>query len=108
MGLTEARKVTLKAYCKLDDLSPGDEALLERFYIGAVEKLAKSGISQPAEGTPRAAQFDTLVDAIVCDNWDNRGTQQEISMPENPTFRQSLNQMKQTEPVSRLDTGTGA
>lgn len=107
MALTDARRAVLKAYCKLDDLSVEDELLLERFYDGAVELMANAGVSQPAEGTGRAAQFDTLVDAIVLDNWDNRGTQSEITMPENRAFRLSLNQMKRTEPVSKLDTGNG-
>lgn len=107
-GLTPERKAVLMAYCKLDDLSDADAKLLARFYAGAVEQLAKAGVSQPAEGTGRAAQYDGLVDAIVLDNWDNRGTQTEITMPENRAFRLSLNQMKQTEPVSKLDTGGSA
>lgn len=103
--LTQERKAVLKAYCKLDELSKEDELLLQRFYDEAVEQLAEAGISQPAEGTGRAAKYDGLVDAIVLDKWDNRGTQSEITMPENRAFRQSLNQMKLTEPVSNLDTG---
>ena len=106
--LTSERKAVLMAYCKLDDLTEGEERLLQRFYDGAVERLAKAGVSQPAEGTGREAQYDGLVDAIVLDNWDNRGTQTEIAMPENRAFRQSLNQMKLTEPVSNLDTGGSA
>ena len=54
--LTSERKAVLMAYCKLDDLTEGEERLLQRFYDGAVERLAKAGVSQPAEGTGREAQ----------------------------------------------------
>lgn len=103
----EARKAELMAYCHLDDLGSGDLVLLEKIYRGAVARMAQAGVKRPAAGTDREAMYDLLVDAIVLDNWDNRGTQTTVSLPENRSFRLSLNQMKRTEPVSKMDTGTG-
>lgn len=108
MRTWDERKLTLMAYCRLDEIEGADVLLLQRTYDAAVARLEQSGIRQPVEGTPRAALFDSLVDAIVLDNWDNRGTQTEVTLPENRSFRLILNQMKQTEPVSKLDTGGGA
>lgn len=106
-ALSDVRRLELKAYCRLDDLTPGEEMLLEKIYRGAVERLARSGVKQPDAGTDREAQYDQLVNAIVLDNWDNRGTQTAIVLPENRSFRLTLNQMKLTEPVPKSGTGSG-
>lgn len=107
--MAEARKAALKAYCRLDDLEPGEDVLLERLYSGAVAYMTEAGVSAPAEGTERRAQYDGLIDAMVLDAWDNRSSQTAgYSLAENPVFRRTLNQLKLTEPVSSTDTGTGA
>ena len=108
MAMADARKAALKAYCRLDDLELGEDALLERIYSGAVAYMAEAGVAEPEEGTPRKAQYDGLIDAMVLDAWDNRGSQTAgYSLAENPVFRRTLNQLKLTEPVSNSDTGTG-
>lgn len=108
MELTDARKSALMAYCRIDDLTAEDEILLKREFHKAIAYLAGAGVSVPAEGTARLEQFDAIVDALVLDAWDNRGTQTAgYTLAENPAFRRDLNQLKQTEPVSDLDTGTG-
>lgn len=109
MAMAEARKAALMAYCRLDDLGEVEAALLERFYSGAVAYMTEAGVSEPGEGTERRAQYDGLIDAMVLDAWDNRGSQAAgYSLAENPVFRRTLNQLKLTEPVSESDTGTGA
>lgn len=110
MDLTAERKALLLAYCQLDeeDLSAADHALLEREFHAAVGYLADAGVPVPASPA-RLARYDALVDAMVLDRWDNRGSQTAgYTLSENPAFRRTLNQLKQTRPVSISGTGTGA
>ena len=109
MELTAERKALLLAYCQLDeeDLSEAEHALLEREFHRAVDYLANAGIRVPT-APARKARFDSLVDALVLDRWDNRGIQTAgYTLSANPAFRADLNQLKQTEPVSISDTGSG-
>lgn len=110
MELTDQRKALLLAYCRLDpeDLSESEIALLEREFRAAVEYLADAGVSVPANPA-RLARYDALVDAMVLDRWDNRGSQiAGYTLSENPAFRRMLNQLKLTEPVPESGTGGGA
>lgn len=99
MGVPEARKVTLLAFCRLDGLSPEEEGLLAVLYDAAVGYMTQAGVREPPGDTPRRAQYDLCVNYLVLDGWDRRdvsfvGT----SSTENPAFRRLLNQMKLTEP----------
>ncbi len=108
MALTEERKASLLAYCKLTELAedPEVQMLIPIFYAGAVSYMEDAGIAEPALNTNRAAKYDLCVNAMVLDAWDNRDTKEPISQAaENPAFRRILNQLKMSEPVSKLDTG---
>lgn len=101
----------LISYCKIDELSEDDLRDLTRFYFGAVSYMTNAGIREPEEGTPRRAQYDGLVDSLVLDKWDHRGSQvvgQELK--DNPAFTDEIIQLQSTEPVvSDSDTtGTSA
>lgn len=106
MGVPEARKATLLAFCRLDGLSPEEEGLLAVLYDAAVGYMTQAGVREPPKDTPRRAQYDLCVNYLVLDSWDRRdvsfvGT----SFTENGAFRRLLNQLKLTEPnVSNLDT----
>lgn len=106
MALPEARRAALLAFCRLDELSPEEEALLEVLYAAAVGYMAQAGVGEPPEHTSRRAQYDLCVNYLVLDSWDRRdasfvGT----SSTENGAFRRLVNQLKLTEPdVSNLDT----
>jgi len=103
--LTEARRAELLAYCRIDELGPGEAALLEGFYLDAVSYMADAGVSEPPAGTARRAKYDLCVNALVLDSWDRRGTQtggQQLA--DNPAFQRRKNQLKFTEPVP--DSGT--
>ena len=111
MELTAKRKAALLAYCRIDELDAGEAALLESLYGAAVAYMEQAGVSEPAEGTPRRAQYDLAVNYLVLNSYDQRdpivtGT----IVEENPAFRRIMNQLKLTEPVvSESDTtGTGA
>lgn len=94
------RKTAIEAYCRLDDLTAEEEALLEAAYEDAVGYLALAGVTEPAEGT-RLAQYHQCVNAMVLDAWDNRGSQSgDKALTENPAFQRRLNQLKLTEPVT--------
>ncbi len=100
MALTEERRRTLMAYCRLDSLEEGEAALLESMYGAAVAYMTQAGVSEPPEGTPRRGQYDLLVNALVLDAWDRR----DLTVPgtggaDNPMFRRMLTQMKLTEPL---------
>lgn len=108
MALTDERLDSLLAYCKLTDLKddPEVETLIPLFYEAAVSYMDGAGVSTPTPGTPRAAQYDLLINAMVLDAWDHRDTKEPVSaVTDNVAFRRSLTQMKLTEGmVSDLDT----
>lgn len=104
-ALTEERRARLLAYCRIEE--PADEELLtlEGLYDAAVGYMEGAGISPPAPGTPRAAQYDLCVNYLVLDGYDRRDvTITGTIVADNPAFRRLINQLKLTEPVSNLDT----
>ena len=103
-ALTEERRARLLAYCRIEE--PTDEELLtlEGLYDAAVGYMEGAGISQPATGTPRAAQYDLCVNFMVLRDFDQRDAQVSGTVSDNPAFRRLINQLKLTEPVSNLDT----
>lgn len=106
MALSEERRSSLMAYCRLDQLEEAEAVLLEGLYNAAVGYMTQAGISEPPEGTPRRAMYDLCVNALVLHDWDNRDT--DVSggaISDNMAFRRRLNQLQLTEPVSNLDTG---
>lgn len=103
--LTEERKRTLLAYCRLDE-DEVDPELMQTLYDDAVGYLEQSGVYLPEEGTLRRAQYDMCVNALVLDAHDNRGTEVSGSLAENPAFRRKLNQLKLTQTVPNLGTGS--
>ncbi|WP_297301102.1 head-tail connector protein [uncultured Oscillibacter sp.] len=110
MALDAIRETTLKAYCRVDELSAEEEELFSALYNAAVGYMVQAGVREPPEYTPRRAQFDLCVNYLVLDSWDRRDVSfMGTSAAENPSFRRLLNQLKLTEPdVSNLDTsGSG-
>ncbi len=107
--LAEARRAELLAYCKLTEFAedPEVEALIGTYYGAAAAYMAQAGISEPPEGTPRRAQYDLCVNAMVLDSWDRREISVSGTVSENPAFRRVMNQLKMTENVSNLDTSGG-
>ena len=104
--LTEERKVTLLAYCKLepDEIEP---ELLQMLYDDAISYMDDAEVSIPPEGSNRRAKYDMCVNALVLDAHDNRGVQMGVNLQENRAFRRRLNQLKLTEPVPNSGTGSG-
>ncbi|WP_283115568.1 head-tail connector protein [Intestinimonas timonensis] len=99
MALTEERRARLLAYCRIEE--PTDEELLtlEGLYDAAVGYMEGAGISPPASGTPRAAQYDLCVNYLVLDGYDRRDvTITGTIVADNPAFRRLINQLKLTEP----------
>lgn len=99
MALTEERKAALLAYCKLTELAddPEVEALIPAFYEAAVSYMEQAGVSEPEEDTPRRAQYDLCVNAMVLDTYDRRGAQTEGSVGDNTMLRRMITQLKLTE-----------
>ena len=60
--------------------------------------LVGAGISPPASGTPRAAQYDLCVNFMVLRDFDRRDAQVSGTVSDNPAFRRLINQLKLTEP----------
>ena len=110
MALTEERRAALLAYCKLTELADDPEvaAVIPVLYDAAVGYMDGAGVSPPATGTARAAQYDLVVNAMVLDAWDRRDMPEPYGqVRENPAFRRLLNQLKLTEGmVSDSDIGT--
>ena len=107
--LTEVRRAELLAYCKLTEFAedPEVEALIGTYYGAAAAYMAQAGISEPPVGTPRRAQYDLCVNAMVLDSWDRREISVSGTVSENPAFRRVMNQLKMTENVSNLDNSGG-
>lgn len=101
------RQAEILGYCRIDDPTPEDLSLLETMYMDAVSQMSNAGVTEPLPGSVRLAQYNTCVNAMVLDAWDNRGVQTaDKAFADNPAFRRRLNQLKRTEPVtvSKSDT----
>lgn len=101
MALSEERKASLLAYCKLTELADDPEvaALIPALYDAAVGYMENAGVSVPDSGTPRAAQYDLCVNYLVLDAWERRETAMVATVvADNPAFRRLINQLKLTEP----------
>ncbi len=96
--LSEERKQSLMAYCRIDVLEEGDEALLQTLYDAAVGYMTNAGVREPEEGTPRRAQYDLCINFMVLRDFDLRDAQVDGAIQDNPAFRRLLNQLKLTEP----------
>ena len=105
-----ARMSEILAYCRIDeaDVSPADKVLLTSMHRSAKAQLLKAGVAEPEAGTDDRAQYDMLVNRLVLDEWEHRGSQSAAgSLIENPAFRRELNQMKLDSLVPAVpDSGT--
>ena len=109
MELTAKRKAALLAYCRIDELDAGEDALLESLYGAAVSYMEQAGVSEPKDGTPRRAQYDLAVNYLVLNAYDQRDTViTGTIVADNPAFRRILNQLKLTEPVVSDSDTTGS
>lgn len=109
MAMTDETLAMLLAYCQLEaeDLTAEDLQLLDEFYMDAVGYMSGAGVSEPPAASPRAAQYNLCVKAMVLESWDRRGARTEAaSVKENPAFRRRLNQLKRTKPVPKSGTGS--
>ncbi len=102
MALSEERKASLLAYCKLTELAddPDVQVLLPALYDGAVEYLADAGIQEPEEGAARA-RYDLCVNYLVLAAMDQRDAAVVGStVTDNPVFRRILTQLKLSQPAN--------
>lgn len=105
MAWDDAVKSRLMAYCRIDTLEDEEDLLLQGLYEAAVIYMEQAGVSEPKEGTPRRAQYDLCINALVLDGYDRRGSQVEGSVSDNPQLRRMIVQLKLTEPaVPESDT----
>ena len=105
--LTAERRKTLLAYCRIDEEDP-DVSLVPGWYAASVAYMTGAGVSIPQDGTDRRALYDLCINYMVLGKYERRNMT--ITGPivaENPAFRQALNQLKLTEPVPELGTGSG-
>lgn len=101
MSLSEERRASLLAFCKLTELADDPEvtALIPLLYDAAVGYMTNAGIAQPEASTARAAQYDLCVNYLVLDAYERRETAMVATVvADNPAFRRLINQLKLTEP----------
>ena len=105
MALSEERKASLLAYCKLTELAddPDVQVLIPAFYDSAVEYLADAGIQDPDEGAARA-RYDLAVNYMVLDHWDKRDMTIAGTVEDNPAYRRMVNQLKLNQTVTNPQT----
>lgn len=102
MALSEARRASLLAYCRIEEPTAEELLTLEGLYDAAVGYMEQAGVSEPEEGTPRLAQYDLCVNFMVLDGFDRRDvTITGTIAADNPSFRRLINQLKLTEPERR-------
>lgn len=102
------RQASILSYCRIDDPTPEDLALLESFHAAAVSYLLDAGVAEPKAGSARLPNYNICILALVLDAWDNRGTQTaDKAIADNPAFRRRLNQLKLSEPVAVSESDTG-
>ena len=105
MALSEERRKSLLAYCRIEEPTEEELLTLEGLYDAAVGYLEGAGVAEPQEGTARRAQYDLCVNYLVLDGYDRRDvTITGTIVADNPAFRRLINQLKLTEPVSNSDT----
>lgn len=103
MSLTSGWLAEIANYCKVD----ADDAELSG-YVAAAEGYMLSGVcSEPEEGTPRAAMYLLCIKALTLEQYDRRGLAVDQAASENRIVRIMINQLKMTEPVPDLGTGSG-
>ena len=103
--LTDARRKSLLAYCRIGAAEADGSDLLQTLYDSAQGYMEQAGVSEPEVGTQRRAQYDLCVNYLVLDGWDRRDmTLDGSNVSENPAFRRMLNQLKLTEPVPESGT----
>lgn len=99
MALTEERKASLLAYCRIEEPTAEELLTLETLYDAAVGYLEGAGISLPPEGTPRRAQYDLVVNFMVLRDFDLRdATITGTVVTDNPAVQRIITQLKLTEP----------
>ena len=104
MALSEARRASLLAYCRVEDPTEEELLTLEGLYDAAVGYLAQAGVAQPEAGTPRRAQYDLAVNFMVLRDFDLRdATITGTIVNDNPAFRRLITQLKLTEPAAGAD-----
>lgn len=100
MALSEARRASLLAYCRVEDPTEEELLTLEGLYDAAVGYLAQAGVAEPEAGTLRRAQYDLAVNSMVLRDFDLRdATITGTIVNDNPAFRRLITQLKLTEPV---------
>ena len=88
MALSEARRASLLAYCRIEEPTAEELLTLEGLYDAAVGYLEQAGVSEPEEGTPRRAQYDLCVNFMVLRDFDLReATITGTIVNDNPAFR---------------------
>lgn len=98
MALTEERRKSLLAYCRIEEPTEEELLTLEGLYDAAVGYMEGAGIREPAAGTPRASQYDLCVNFMVLRDFDLRDAQVAGTIQDNPAFRRLITQLKLTEP----------
>lgn len=105
-----ARMSEIMAYCRIDeaDVSPADKVLLNGMLHSAVAYLEQAGVPVPESGTARRAQYDHVVNALILDSWENRGSQAvAVTVMENPALKRQVVQLKLSGLVPAVpDSGT--
>nr|DAE15041.1 MAG TPA: hypothetical protein [Siphoviridae sp. cty3u30] len=102
--LPTERLAEIADYCKVET----DDAQLPGFVAAASGYLAGAGVSEPEDGTLRAEIYLQCIKYQVLSMYDRREGTVDGTASDNPVYRQMMNQLKQSEPVSNVGTGDGA
>ena len=100
MALSEERRASLLAYCRIEEPTAEELLTLEGLYDAAVGYLERAGVAEPEAGTTRRAQYDLCANFMVLRDFDLRDAEVSGTITDNPAFRRLITQLKLSEPVS--------
>lgn len=104
MDVTREDLAAAKLYMRVD--GDEDDLVVSMCLTAARAYMTDAGVSLPEAGTTRRALYDIVCHAQALSLYDRRDpTIVGGSVNDNPVLRRLLTQLKQTEPVSKSDTG---
>ena len=109
MALSEARRASLLAYCRIEEPTAEELLTLEGLYDAAVGYMEQAGVSEPEEGTPRRTQYDLCINFMVLRDFDLREatTPAPLDTPPPPSRPPPPHPRRRGRDVSKLDTSGG-
>lgn len=101
--LSPEEMAAAKAYMRIE--GEDEDPLVMSMVLAARTYLTEAGVALPEAGSGRRALYDLVCHGLALAYYERREATG-AAVDENPAIRRALNQLKLTEPMSNLDTGS--